>query len=31
MICRDFADFLIEYLDGHRSEPERGCFQKQKG
>jgi anti-sigma factor RsiW len=24
--CRDFADFLMEYLDGNLSTPERQCF-----
>jgi anti-sigma factor RsiW len=26
--CRDFADFLMDYLDGSLSAPERECFKE---
>jgi anti-sigma factor RsiW len=31
MTCRELVEFLMDYLDGHLSEPERRCFEEHLG
>ena len=31
MTCRELVEFLMDYLDGHLSEPERVCFEEHLG
>jgi anti-sigma factor RsiW len=31
MTCRDLVEFLMDYLDGLLSEPERVCFEEHLG